>query len=223
MAGINYQDFIKINKLIEIEIDMDKGGLEQRDVFASRVEDMSKNAIIVAAPYKKGTIVPVPVGEEVQIRIGKDGTYFLFHTKVVNRIAGHQPVLQLSLPFKVTKIQMRNWVRVEANLPVLYRSVGSENEYIEATAVDISGGGICMLANEPIAKDSLLELDITLPDNFILKVNGIVTRCLDENKPIKIGVCFEDISERNQERIVGYVFRKQREYIQKGVGKTPLR
>lgn len=222
MASINYQDYIKINKLIEIEINIDKGNLEQKEVFASRIEDMRRDAIIVAAPYKKGTVVPVPVGEEVQIRIGKDGTYYLFHTKVTGRIAGHQPVLQLSLPLKITKIQMRNWVRVDTNLPVLYRLAGTENEFIEANAIDISGGGICMLSNDRIEKDTLLEVEITFPDKFVLKTNGIVTRCLDENKIIRVGVCFQEINERNQERIVGYVFKKQREHIKKGVGKTPL-
>lgn len=223
MASVSYQDYIKINKLIEIEINMDKGTMEQTEVFASRVEDMRKDAIMVAAPYKKGTVVPVPVGEEVQIRIGKDGTYYLFHSKVVGRIAGHQPVLQLSLPFKITKIQMRNWVRVDTNLPVLYRLAGSEDEFIEANAIDISGGGICMLTQERIQKETQLEVEIKFPDNFLLKTNGIVTRCVDENKIIRIGVCFQDINERHQERIVGYVFKKQREHIKKGVGKTPLR
>lgn len=223
MASISYQDYIKINKLIEIEINIDKGNLEQKEVFASRVEDMRRDAILVAAPYKKGTVVPVPVGEEVQIRIGKEGTYYLFHTKVIGRIAGHQPVLQLSLPFKTTRIQMRNWVRVDTNLPVLYRPVGTEDEFIEANAIDISGGGICMLTQERIEKETQLEVEIKFPDNFVLKTNGIVTRCLDENKPIRIGVCFQDINERHQERIVGYVFKKQREHIKKGVGKTPLR
>jgi len=223
LAEINYKDYIKINKLIEIEIDMDKGKLEQKDVFASRVEDIRRDTIIVAAPYRKGTIVPVPVGEEVQIRIGKDGTYYLFHTRILERIAGHQPLLQLSAPFKVTKIQMRNWVRVETNLPMLYRIAGSESEFIEATAIDISGGGICMLSNDPIKQDCVLEIEITFPDKFVLKAQGNVARCFDEQKPIRIGVCFQDIRERDQERIVGYVFKKQREYIKKGVGKTPLR
>ncbi|MDD3269359.1 MAG: PilZ domain-containing protein, partial [Syntrophomonadaceae bacterium] len=221
MAGINYQDFIKINKLIEIEIDIDKRNPEQKEVFASRVEDLRRDAIVVAAPYKRGTLVPVPVGEEVLIRIGKDGTYHLFHTKVAARIAGHQPVLNLSLPFKVTKIQMRNWVRVDTNLPMLFRPAGSESDFIETTVIDISGGGICMLNGEAIAKDTLLEMEIIFPDKFILKINGTVTRNLDENKPVKIGVCFQEINERDQERIVGYVFKKQREHIRKGVGQTP--
>jgi c-di-GMP-binding flagellar brake protein YcgR len=223
LLEINYKDYIKVNKLIELEIDIDKGNLEQKEVFSSRVEDLRRDAIMVAAPYKKGLVVPVQVGDEVQIRMGKDGTYYLFHTRVTGRIGGPQPVLQLSLPFKIGKIQMRNWVRVDSNLPLRYRILGSEAELIESTAIDLSGGGICMLIEKPIEKDTLLELEITFPDNFILKINGIVSRCLDETKPIRSGVCFQEISERQQERIIGYVFKKQREYIKKGVAKAPLR
>jgi len=220
LAQIDYKDYIKINKLIDLEIDIHKRNLEQKDVFSSRIEDIKRDAIIVAAPYKKGSVVPVPVGEEIQIRFGKNGSYFLFHTRVVGRIGGQQPVLQLSIPFKVTKIQMRSWVRVDCNLPVLYRVLGSETEFVESVAIDVSGGGVCMLVDKPIEKDTLLELEITIPDDFILKINGLVSRCLNETKPIRIGVCFQEINERHQERIVNYVFKKQREFIKKGVAKT---
>ena len=222
MAEINYKEYIKINKLIELEIDIHKRNLEQKDVYSSRVEDIRRDAIVVAAPYKKGTVVPVPVGEEIQIRFGKEGSYYLFHTRVVGRIGGQQPVLQLCIPFKVTKIQMRNWVRVDCNHTVLYRVLGSETEYIESVAIDVSGGGICMLVDNPMEKDTLLELEIALPDKFILKINGLVCRCLNETKPIRIGVCFQEINERHQERIINYVFKKQREYIKKGVAKPTL-
>lgn len=223
MSQPDYKDYIKVNKLIDLEIDMGKGNLEQKDVFSSRVEDIRRDSIIVAAPYKKGSLVPVPVGKDVLIRVGKDGTYYLFHTKVTARTGGQQPVLQLSIPFKISKIQMRSWVRVDVNLPTQYRLLESEDEFIKSTTTDVSGGGICMLVDNEIEKDILLELNIAFPDNFILKTKGIVCRCLNENKIIRLGVCFQEINERHQERIVNFVFKKQREIIQKGVAKPTVR
>jgi c-di-GMP-binding flagellar brake protein YcgR len=114
---------------------------------------------------------------------------------------------------------MRSWVRVDSHLPVLYRVLGSEDEFFKSNTIDISGGGICMLVEKPIEKDTLLELNIIFPDNFTLQTHGIVCRCLIEEKLIKLGVCFDEIEERLQERIINYIFKKQRELIKKGVAK----
>jgi len=217
---VNVKDHLAVNKLVELEIDIDKGTIEQKEVFSSRVEDMKSDSIVVAAPYKRGTLVPVPVGEEVLIRVGKHGSYLLFHTKVKERKGGQQPILKLSMPFKTSKIQMRSWVRVDSSLPVLYRVLGVEDDLIKSNTLDVSGGGFCMLVDAPIEKDTLLEVNIMFPDNFILRTTGIVCRCFDENKVLKLGVCFQEIDEKYQERIVNYVFKKQREYIQKGVAKN---
>jgi c-di-GMP-binding flagellar brake protein YcgR len=222
LPEVNYLDYIKVNKLIDLEIDINSANIEQKDVFPSRVEDIRRDKIIVAAPYKKGSPVPVPVGEEVLIRVGKDGTYYSFHTKTLGRQGGLHPVLELSLPFRITKIQMRNWVRVGSHLPVSYRILGSEDDYIISHTLDVSGGGLCLLAKQPLETDTLLELIINFPDNFAVNTKGIVRRCMVEERIIKLGVCFHEISERLQDRIVNYVFKKQREYIQKGIAKPTL-
>ncbi|MEN6350190.1 MAG: flagellar brake domain-containing protein [Syntrophomonas sp.] len=218
MANINYKDFIKINQLVEIELDMQKDGLDETEAFASRIEDMGKNWIMVAAPYRKGAAVPVHPGTEVQIRVGKEGSYYLFHTRLLARQKGRQPMLQLSEPFKITKIQMRSWVRVPASLPVCYKMAGYEMDFYEANTADISGGGVLILLTHPVDKDTLLDLEVKLPGEP-LKTKGLVTRCIEQNKFYQIGISFQDLEPKEQESVVAYVFQKQREHIKKGVAK----
>lgn len=220
ITKINYKDHIMVNNLIDLEINIEKGSDKQKEVFCSRVEDIGPDSIIVAAPLKKGSVVPVPVSEEVLIRIGKDGAQYLFHTRVIERKGGQQPVLKLSLPFDTTNLEMRNWVRVDSNLPVLYRVLGSEDELNESSTLNVSGGGICMVVDKPVEKDAHLELKVIMPDNTALQANGTVCRCILENKFTKLGICFNEIDEHHQEIIVDYVFKKHSEVVKKGFGKT---
>lgn len=213
-----YKKLLKINQLVELEVNMHKKELDNIESFSSRIEDLAGDNILVAAPFRQGIPVSFPLGKEIYIRVRKDGITHLLHTKLIERRKRPQYLFLLSKPFNVSRLQMRNWVRVDADLPVNYRMAGYPIDFYQATTVDISGGGIGLHSEHEIDKDTLLELQVQLPNSYLLQSTGLVTRCLPEKKGYYvIGIEFKDLSTNDQDCIIKYVFQKQREQISKRV------
>lgn len=214
----SYKSLLKVNQLVELEVNIHQKELDNTESFSSRIEDLPGDNILVAAPFRQGTPVSFPLGKEIRIRVRKDGVTHLLHTKLIERKKSPQYLFLLSNPFKISRLQMRNWVRVDADLPVNYRMAGYPIDFYQATTVDISGGGIGLRSEHEIDKDTLLELQVQLPKAYLLQSTGLVTRCLPEKRGYYvIGIEFKDISTNDQDCLVRYVFQKQREHIKKRV------
>jgi c-di-GMP-binding flagellar brake protein YcgR len=109
-------------------------------------------------------------------------------------------------------------VRVKADIPFYYRMAGYPVDYYCAVGCDISGGGICIFSSHFIDVDTRLEMKIIFPE-FRMEVIGQVRRCWMDKKTeaYKTGIEFEKIEEENQDKLVSFIFLKQREIIQKGI------
>jgi c-di-GMP-binding flagellar brake protein YcgR len=83
----------------------------------------------------------------------------------------------------------------------------------EAYTKDISVGGLCFIAKEPVDFDEELSLDIVLPSGELFNVFAKVLRCIeidvswDAKKHYKVGLSFLDISERAKQAIDNYLKR----------------
>ncbi len=78
--------------------------------------------------------------------------------------------------------------------------------------VDISAAGVAFEANEPIERNSFLEMDIgLLPQHLFLRCYGRVLRCSQPKTsgPYKIAVKFIWMTEDDQDRLIEHIFRHQ--------------
>ena len=213
-----YKSLLEINQLVELEVYIHQNELDNIESFSSRIENIAGDNILVAAPFRQGTPVSFPQGKEINIRVRKDGITHLLHTKLIKSQKYPQYLFLLSKPFKISRLQMRSWVRVDAELPVNYRMAGYPVDFFQGSTVDISAGGIGLRSQHEIDKDTLLELEVEFPDSSLLQTTGLVTRSLPEKKGFYIiGIEFKDLSSNDQECVVKYVFQKQREQLHKRV------
>jgi len=85
------------------------------------------------------------------------------------------------------------------------------------TNINLSGGGLSFISNNPINKGDFLEIKILLPEPTLvgLIVYGEVVRVEQKNENFEIGVKFIKIEEKERDLIIRFVIHKEREKLRK--------
>jgi c-di-GMP-binding flagellar brake protein YcgR len=126
---------------------------------------------------------------------------------------------------KFTRSQNRRYMRLDASLPLTYRvaetaAAGEKppRETFKARTSDISGGGMCFVAERPLIAGDVILLAMQVPGYSMGGIRARVLRVI----PLEVkGVAhykhlteFVGIESQQREKIVKYIFEKQREMIQ---------
>jgi c-di-GMP-binding flagellar brake protein YcgR len=111
---------------------------------------------------------------------------------------------------KVELIQRREFVRIDAMVPVTYQPIGSSGWTAETTTINVSGGGFMVSGREGLQIDQILpftvDLDGDSPEAGLLQIVGRVVR---ETRG-GLGVLIEEIDEQERERLIRWVFARER-------------
>jgi c-di-GMP-binding flagellar brake protein YcgR len=123
------------------------------------------------------------------------------------RLGRRPELLRIEISGEVERIQRREWARVAAVVPIRIKPV-SEPGGGETTTLNVSGGGV--LVNDPwdlpLGTDVRVEL-VTESDGTAVKALGRVVRALDAKHK---GICFEDLSREDEERLIRFVRERER-------------
>ena len=122
--------------------------------------------------------------------------------------------------------QLRQFVRVDVNLPLKFRIIKTENEeskkqtgkLIEGKIVDISGGGLSFLFSRPLVPGDIVSFKFQLTTAHFSEIDAKILRVsIQESKTAtcyKHHVQFINIEQKLREKIVKYIFEKQRQLCQ---------
>lgn len=211
---------LKVNQIIEISLDEENTEYKR---LASRIEEVSDNFLTVSIPTKKGQLMPFRVKQKIIIGINYHGSSFQFETIIEDRKFYPLPILVVRKPEALVEIQRRQWVRVPTTIHLRY-CLQSEDKFRPiniATTVDISGGGLCFLTNDPIEAGQILDMEINLPERDPVFCQVSVVRLQKPNgvksTTTKVFSTYLDITEVQRDRIVSFVLEKQRELIKRGL------
>ena len=120
-------------------------------------------------------------------------------------------MLRVDHTSKVQLIQRREFVRVDAILPVTYRPVGMTGWTAETTTINVSGGGFMISGREGLRMDQIMEFTITLDgegkEAGPIDVVGQVVR----EMPGGLGISITQLDERERERLIRWVFARERQ------------
>ena len=125
---------------------------------------------------------------------------------------------------KLSRNQHRQYMRLDVNVPLKYRIVHREgfderqsNSVLSAHTADISGGGVCLVAKEPLRVGDIIMLSIYIPGCPISDVESKVLRVIElsgrGNVQYRHLVQFVSIEPQDREKIVKYIFDKHREML----------
>lgn len=127
---------------------------------------------------------------------------------------------------ELTRNQLRQYARVDINIPIRLRLVKSEREeervnigsLIEGRMVDISGGGGCLIIDKSLIPGDIVSLSFKITDN---PFNGIAARILrvslqeiHDTTFYRHSLQFVNIEQAVREKIIKFVFEKQRQLNQ---------
>jgi c-di-GMP-binding flagellar brake protein YcgR len=176
--------------------------------IAARVADVSAEATMLSFAENESNPVSVLAGGNVAIQYT--------NRRGVCRIDGaaHRSkspeVLRVAYTGKVQLIQRREFVRIDAMVPVSYRPIGMDGWLAETTTINVSGGGFMISGREGLLlydeMDFVLELDGGSKEAGPLEVTGKVVR----ETPGGLGILITEIDESERERLVRWVFARER-------------
>ncbi|MBC7346438.1 MAG: flagellar brake domain-containing protein [Clostridia bacterium] len=195
----------------------------ERTVYRTLIQKVGDEYFAVQLPMVRGIEVPLHQGEQVEVHIVAGDGRYVFTTEVLGRDWDRIPLYRLAKPKEVRREQLREYVRWRVALEVRYEPVSTADlkelhlyrPRREAVSIDLGGGGLQMLTKEPLMPGTLLLLQFEIPvrqGQEVIAAVGRVRRLVPyerEGPPrFAVGVSFEQISERDRELIISFLFRR---------------
>lgn len=208
-------------KKVKLQINSRIDVIYKEDAYVSNVQDIDSENFAISIPVREGMYLPLSLGESVEIIFYSEGEAYKFKTKVTGRKIDKIYVILLKYTSNFTKIQRRNYVRMETLIDINCTLTESNNkiEFFNALAIDISGGGLRLVTNRPLSIGNKLIMNIQLKeDNLVLK-GKVVRHELNLDKKHVCGIIFEDMLNEHREKIIRYTFELMREQRKKSIEK----
>jgi c-di-GMP-binding flagellar brake protein YcgR len=216
MDSTNLQ--FKVNQKIEL--------VENNISYKALIQDVNENQILIDMPTSDSKYYTMHVGSELEFFISSPSEVIKYRSRVIGKkIENHIQLVVLNLPQVIGRIQRREYFRMPVLLEAAYTLLAQNTAYTrindlkqmysnkmaKAITIDLSGGGVRIVIKESIPSGSMLLLSINIPEeiNIICKV---IRADRDEtDKNYKVALRFENIEERNRDKIISFIFKKLRE------------
>lgn len=219
-------DQLQVNDKIDIVVE--DGPYQGK--YMSKVAEINENSIRVTAPFNRGEIVPLHLNRPVKVFYTGNNAAYVFNTRVINRQNRPLALITLAKPTRKRRIQRRDYFRLEVKKKVKYRKVTekksvSENdgnnkdkpELKETMTIDISGGGVKLVADEDFPAEGKIEMYIDIPGIEDSAIIGDIVKSYDLPDGRAAGIEFDDIDHHDQEQIITWLFDYQRELRKRGL------
>jgi len=193
-----------------------------RSHYRTRIERVGSTTLTLGAPYAEGGFLPLQVGTDLKVFFTHATIPFVFRTTIVGREAGDMPAFEVEFPKWAEKAQRRQFVRIPCYQPLTYQTIEDEGAVLgppkKSLTLDLSAGGVMIRADEKM--DEGMTLVVHLPVKAeILEIYSRVIRVqkIDNAKGYQYSLEFLNVSERTQDKIMGYVFAIQRDLRRRGL------
>jgi c-di-GMP-binding flagellar brake protein YcgR len=199
----------------------------QDDDYTTTIEQVRADVLLVATPMRQREYVRLEQGQRMTLSVVRRNNPYFFETTVVgSETAEGQQMLALRRPADTAGVTLRQQVRVPVSIndALFWWQDGAKfGPSLKGQLVDLSAGGMQVLTRDGLpggarvlARFALTrELGYLMPDAEVLR---------DYERVSDVGVKshrshlrFVDLPTRDQERLVRFVFQRERELRQKGV------
>ena len=198
--------------------DTSSGGILTRVSLTSP----EKHEVFVTSPKVNGRLVDLHEDEQYYFRLVTESSIFRFRAKFLSYgdIDGFD-ISKFKLLDGGEKTQRREAYRFNLNTMVIFSVVysdGNQSEKISGMIMDLSAGGAKIYSDRKVSKGEFINIDLKLDDDQII-VFGDVRTAMDLPSKSKFayqyGVRFAMMAESDQEKIIRFMYKKQREDLKK--------
>lgn len=217
---MDVKDIINIGEKLEIIVKRNS----QEDIKGySMLQDItSAGELVITQPMRDGVPIVIRPSDSIRVLFFKEEGCFAFDGRPINRFKiKNVDMISIRQISSIEKIQRRQFYRLKIVLPVEIKILDNKegSPILKGYSVDISGNGLRLNIDQKLDVNSIIKCNIKLSSNETLSVKGRVVRVALDNKlayKYDIGIAFVDIPNATQDRIVKFIFEKQRELISKG-------
>lgn len=217
---VKLQTYLKIGQKIYV---LQEG---KKDKYVSSIENFNENKIYISIPYCQQVPLVLHRGEQFKIQMPTPENILQFKSTVLSMAQDNIPLIAISYPDKVERIQLRKFVRLDILMNAQYAVLpeqGNEPEFKSARALNISAGGIKLAVNELIKQGTQVivqfNLNIKNKDVSFSQLCTVRRTTLVDyvKKPelFHIGLEFNNIGRRDSDLIVQFIFDRMRKNLTK--------
>ena len=213
---MNKVDF-KVNKKIEVLVD--------EKYFNSNIQDITEEYIAINIPMSVGQYLPLSRGSIVEVIYYEEENIYKFKSSVIGRRFENIPIILLSKPTEIQKIQRRKYFRIPLISSIKYKNLKNEpktdprtienSEYSKALLVDLSGGGMKVKVSQQVNLNDFLMVSLTIHNESILIVGQAKRIVKDDEGRYTCGLSFEYLEDSTRETIIKFIFQLMREQMKK--------
>lgn len=217
---MNVRD-IKLGAKLELMLADNSDSIYTNTYVSQLLDILDDNNIMIASPIIASRFAYIPADSSITLIFHQPGDGLMSCT---GKILGHSLIgnvhqLKVNINNDFVKVQRRSFFRLDCNLDVKYRIAANgpgenKHKYKKAISKNISGSGMLITTKEKIEPDTQLEILLTLDFITVVKAVCVVIRSnmVTGNKEsnYETGLHFIDISEKDRNTIVKYIFKKQR-------------
>lgn len=218
---------------LELEL-FDNNGIRAGKTLVSEYEGLlDDGSIAIAAPISERKVVPLPPGSLMNIYFirqeGSNLELYKFRASVKGRYEeDNLKLLTVERQGGITKVQRRSYYRLDTLIEVKYRPLVPDTgayryqkPFKKSLAVNLSGGGICLLLDDRFETGDMVECEMTYDQIKNIRFYGRVVRFDESDREgkfrFKAGVAYIEIEENDREAVVRYIFKEQRKLLRKGL------
>lgn len=207
----------KVNMKLELFID--------EKYFNCNIQDVTEEYIATNIPISTGQYIPLSRGTSVEVIYYEEENIYKFKSSVIGRKFENIPILLLSKPTEIEKIQRRKYFRIPLLSSIKYKNLKNEpktnpktiedSEYTNAVLVDLSGGGMKVKVAEQVKQNDFLLVSLTINNENLLVVGQAMRIVKDDEGRFVCGLSFEFLENSTREVIIKFIFQLMREQMKK--------
>lgn len=207
----------KINQIIEI--------IDNGQTFNANIQDINKEYIMINMPVSDNKYYIMHRGSIIEFYVTTNRDISKFRSEVLGKkIENNIQLVILSSPEFIERVQRREYFRLPVSLAVKIYMFPDDREYTSihdvpeesfrklknGIIVDISGGGLKIAVKEKMIKGHYAVISMQIPDELILLSKIVWVEKDQENRNYKVALKYENISERERDKIIKFIFAKMR-------------
>lgn len=217
---------IQIGTRLELEF-LNRNGEKTGNTYVSQLlEQLVDNCMVISAPIFEARLTFIPLQAQLRLTLMHHKYGLLGFTVLVTgkEFRGNIAVLIVQPESELVKIQRRTHYRLDCLADVLVwlgekDPNADSNAAFKAFTKNISGSGVCIVTEADIPKGSKVEIELSLVGSVRVIAKCIVIRNtrfeVKKSKSYEIGLHFTDISQKDQDSLIKYIFEQQRVYLKK--------
>jgi c-di-GMP-binding flagellar brake protein YcgR len=194
---------------LQLELFDDLADAPSAGIYPSMVIALEPDVLYVDIPKADGRRLDFPLGTAMRVVALLEDALYSFDSQVTGYEYDLPVALCLAPPESVLRSQRRAAVRVPTNL---YARVGADGKDFGVKLRDIAAGGVSFFCDHPLSGQIDMSLNLASGSGQEWLYTRLLVRRVVETKSDYIIACsFTDLAGKDEDRVVAYLFRRQRQ------------